>query len=64
MKSTNDWREHLHELVSRRLDAMSAVQPARSSHYLQRGVTHRRTGLKLKDGACQLWSPTGMPSWR
>jgi hypothetical protein len=64
MKTTNDWRQHLSEQVNGRPDAMYAVQPARHSHYLQRGVNHHRPGGKLKAGACQLWSPAGAQSWR
>jgi hypothetical protein len=64
MKGTNDWRQHLNELVNARLDAIHVVEPARNTHYLQRGTTHRRAGLKLKEGACQVWSPAGLPSWR
>jgi hypothetical protein len=58
MKTTNDWRRHLSKLVNAKLDSVvSAVQPARNSHYLQRGNPHRRSGMRLKESVCQLWSP-------
>ena len=58
MKTTNDWRQYLSGLVDARLEVMHAVQPVRTPHYLERGVSHRRrTGSKIKEGACPLWSP-------
>jgi hypothetical protein len=59
MKRTENWRQHLQELVTASLDPMIyAVQWAHDPRCIQRGVAHRRVGAfaTVKTPVCRLWA--------
>jgi hypothetical protein len=59
MKTKEEWRRHLSDLVSASLDPMIyAVQWAHDPRCMQRGSRHRRVGAFVSDNSpiCRLWS--------
>ena len=57
MKTREEWRRHMRDLVNASLDpVVYAVQWARDPRCLQRGVGHRRVGAFVDAPVCQLWS--------
>ena len=66
MKSKDDWRKHLRDLVSASLDpVVYAMQWAHDPRCVQRGLGHRRVGAFVASPApvCRLWSTTRR-DWR
>lgn len=58
MKSTQEWRKHVRELVNASLDPMVyALQWAHDPRCLQSGDKHRRVGMAIErnQSVCQLW---------
>jgi hypothetical protein len=57
MKTREEWRRHLRDVVSATLDPMVyAVQWARDPRCIQRGLGHRRVGASMNEPVCRLWS--------
>lgn len=59
MKTKEDWRRHLRELVNASLDPMVyAVQWAHDPRCMQRGARHRRVGafVAVNSPVCRLWA--------
>lgn len=58
MKTREEWRRHMRELVNVSLDPMVvyAVQWARDPRCIQRGAGHRRVGAAVDAPVCRLWS--------
>jgi hypothetical protein len=60
MKTREEWRRHLRELVNASSDPMVyALQWARDPRCMQRGTGHRRVGATLDAPVCRLWSKRG-----
>jgi hypothetical protein len=62
MKSKEEWRLHLRELVNASLDPMVyALQWARDPRCLQEGRGHRRVGAQSAApmSVCRLWQRSG-----
>lgn len=58
MKTRENWRQHLRDLVNASLDPMVyAVQWAQDPRCMQRGTRHRRVGAFATAHApvCRLW---------
>lgn len=58
MKSTQEWRKHVCELVNASLDPMVyALQWAHDPRCMQVGGKHRRVGAAIERNAvvCRLW---------
>ena len=66
MKSKDDWRKHLRDLVSASLDpVVYAMQWAHDPRCVQRGLGHRRVGAFVSPApVCRLWSTTARRDWR
>lgn len=67
MKTREDWRRHLKDLVNVSLDPMVyAMQWARDPRCMQRGARHRRVGAFETAYApvCRLWSTPSTRGWR
>lgn len=58
MKTREEWRQHLRDLVNASLDPMIyAVQWAQDPRCMQRGTRHRRVGAfgAVNAPVCRLW---------
>ena len=68
MRTNDNWRRHLHDLVNASLDPLIyAVQWAQDPRCLQRGSRHRRVGGAFAASSapvCRLWSSTSRRDWR
>ncbi|HEU4600377.1 MAG TPA: hypothetical protein VFS24_00345 [Steroidobacteraceae bacterium] len=65
MKTREEWRRHLSDLMNASLDPMVySVHWARDPRCIQAGKSHRRVGLSASSGAvCRLWSSTEIRGW-
>ena len=65
MRTNDNWRRHLHDLVNASFDPLIyAVQWAQDPRCLQRGASHRRVGSTAPNSAvCKLWAGKLPNSW-
>ena len=67
MKTNEQWRRYLGELVTASLDPIVyAVQWAHDPRCMQRGFGHRRVGASIANppSVCRLWSSSSRRDWR
>jgi hypothetical protein len=66
MKTREDWRRHLSDLVNASLDpVVYAVQWAHDPRCMQRGAGHRRVGAftDARIAVCPLWRAASKRHW-